>query len=80
MEQAARYKRFLYMAGADLLLFIVFSLLTFTIYEFNTVTLVVLSLLTIAMGLNVLLYTYYKNIYRQMSMNIADQEEELEID
>lgn len=73
MDQAKKYKRFIYMGGLQFLLWIGFSVLTLTVYKADTIAIVVLTLLFVGSFLNVLLYFYYKSLYRRMRIKISEQ-------
>lgn len=59
---AHTYKRFLYLAGFQALLFVVFILMMIFRYGFNLLTSAVLVTLVIGIVMNLILYIYFKKV------------------
>lgn len=72
------YKRFIYLAGFQALLFVVFVLMMIFEYGINLMTLSVIVILIVGIGLNLLLYSYFKKIaehQKQIENNLPVDEE-----
>lgn len=56
------YRRFIYLASFQAILFIIFILMMIFKYGVNLMTLSVIVILIVGIGLNLLLYSYFKKI------------------
>ncbi|WP_440895048.1 hypothetical protein ACS127_10780 [Amphibacillus sp. Q70] len=63
------YKRFIYLAGFQALLFVVFVLMMIFEYGINLMTLSVIVILIVGIALNLLLYSYFKKIAEHQKQN-----------